>query len=66
MSRRPPTEDTVAVIHQLEIEPEDLCKTQRADKVLTQTIKTLKEEKPLAQGVPPGLREAFIQNGLLC
>ena len=66
MSRRPPTEDTVAVIHQLKIEPEDLCKAQQADDVLTQNIKTLEEEKPLAQGVPPGLRKKFIQNGLLC
>ena len=56
----------MAVIYQLEIEPEDLCKAQRADEVLTQIIKTLEEGKPLAQGVPPGLRKAFIQNGLLC
>ena len=66
MSRRPPTDDTVAGIHQLEIESEDLSKAQRADEVLIPIIKALEDGKPLTQGVPPGLRKAFIQKGLLC
>lgn len=66
MSRRPPSNDMIVVIHQLEMEPADLSKAQWADKVLASVIKTHEEGKPVPQSVPPGLHNTFIQNGLLC
>ena len=66
MSRRPSTDDKVTVIHQMDMKSEDLSKAQRADDTLLPIIKALEDGKPLKQSVPPGLRKAFIEKGLLC
>ena len=66
MSRRPATENVVTIVHQLEINPDDMSRAQLADEHLTPVIKALKEEKPLPTNSAPGLRKAFIRRGLLC
>jgi transposase InsO family protein len=65
MSRRPATENIVTIVHQLEINPDDMSRAQLADENLAPVIKALKEEKPLPTNSAPGLRKAFIRNGLL-
>lgn len=66
MSRCPATENVVTIVHQLEINPDDMSRAQLANEHLAPVIKALKEEKLLPTNSAPGLRKAFIQNGLLC
>ena len=66
MSRRSSTENIVAALHQLDIDPENMRRIQLADKQLAPVIKALEEGKPLPAGSAPGLCRTFIKNGVLC
>ena len=66
MSRRPSIDNVVAPIHQLDIDPDNMIRSQLADEQLAQLIKALEEGKPLLTGSVPGLCRSFIQNGVLC
>ena len=66
VSRRPAAGSVVTVVHRLEMNPDDVSRAQLANEHLAPVIKALKEEKPLPTNSAPGLRKAFIRNGLLC
>ena len=66
MSRRPFTDNVVAPIHQLDINPDNMRRRQLADEQLAQVIKALEEGKPLPASSVPGLCRTFFQNGVLC
>ena len=66
MSRRPSTVNVLAAIHQLDIDPDNMRRTQLADEQLAPVIKALEEGKPLPAGSVPRLHRTFIQNGVLC
>ena len=66
MSRRPPSVDVVATVHQLELDPHKMKSAQLADEKLAPVIKELEKGEPLPASSAPGLRKTFLQNGLLC
>ena len=66
MSRRPSTEQVLAVIQELNTDVDALKESQLADAQLRPVIKALQERKPLPSNSAPGLRQAFVQDGLLC
>ena len=47
MSRRPSAENVVTAIHQLDVDPGNIRRTQLVDEQLAPVIKTLEEGKPL-------------------
>ena len=66
LSGRPPTEDIIATVHQLEMSTDEMKSAQLADKQLALIISALAQEKPLLTNSPSGLFRAFLQNGLFC
>ena len=61
MSRRPPSVDVVATVHQLELDPHKMKSAQLADEQLTPVIKALEKGEPLPASSTPGLRKTFLQ-----
>ena len=50
----------------MDIDPDNMRRTQLANEQLAPVIKALEEGKPLPASSAPGLHKTFIQNGLLC
>ena len=65
MSRRPSTEQVMAVIQELNTDVDALKESQLADTQLRPIIKALQEGKPPPLSSAPGLRQAFVQDRLL-
>ena len=66
MSRRPSTEQVVEVNQELNTVVDVLKESQLADTQLRPIIKALQEGKSPQSNSAPGLRRAFVHDGLLC
>ena len=64
--RRPSTQNVATTIHQLDIDPDNMRRTQLADEQLAPVIEALKEGKPLPVSSAPRLHRIFIQNWFFC
>ena len=60
------TQEVVMAIHDLNTNPDDMQTKQLADQICGPVIKALEQGEPLPAGLAPGLRQGFLQNGLLC
>ena len=66
LSRIPPAVPAVTVIHEWTGNMDLLREAQGKDSKLSPVIRALTNGKPLPLSTPPGLRKAFIHDGLLC
>ena len=66
MCRRLTIEQVMAVIEELNTDVDALKESQLADEQLRPVIKALQEGNPPSSNSAPGLRRAFVQDGLLC
>ena len=62
MSRKPSTEQVMAVIQELNTDADALKESQLAEAQLRPGIKALQEGKPPPSNSAPGLRRAFAQD----
>ena len=66
MSRRPSTDEVVALIQDLNTDMDALKENQLSDVQLAPVVEALKGGRPPPTDSAPGLRRVFLQDGILC
>ena len=66
MSRRPSTDEVVALIQDLTTDMDALKENQLSDVQLAPVVEELKEGRPPPTDSAPGLRRVFLQDRILC
>ena len=66
MSRRPSTDEVVALIQDLTTDMDALKENQLSDVQLAPVVEALKGGRPPPTDSAPGLRRVFLQDGILC